>query len=331
MKRIVLVGLVAICSLASIAQISTVSNNKPLGYINPAIQNYDVNKGVISASYLLSPFTLEASQSAFLAIGEFKINDKFRVGLHTSQYENRLSKNTSFMAYASYKLELEKGNYLVFGADIGGYTDEAKLGEFNKVFTPNKFYYPDSALVGQSSGVDLGFAMGYSYSGFSAGIAFSKMNRPAVQPFPEEVFEIAYTSTTPGDTTFFFQRKDTTIILDEAKFGIETNVNVVYEWQVAKKVSLMHSLHLGNVNLGGFEYAGFQNIATINKKHSLGAGVFYNGTLGYIATAGFGFSENLKLEATSFFIEDSNFNETTRVYESNGLKPTIELNLRFQF
>jgi len=325
MKRIVIVGLMAIYSLVSFAQISTVSNNKPLGYLNPAIQNYDLNKGVVSASYILSPFTKEATPDAFLALGELKLSDKFRVGMLASQYENRLSKNTNFKAYASYKLELEKGNYLVFGFEVGQYTDEAKLAEFNKVFVPNKFYYADSSLVGKSTGIELGFAMGYQYNGFSAGIAFSKLNNPAVHPFPLEFFEVIYTPDT------MVVRKDTTVIIEESSFGLETNINVVYEWQVSQKVSLMHSLHIGNLGLGGFDYIGFQNIANISKKHSLGAGVFYNGNLGYMATAGFGFSENLKLEATSFFVEDSNFNETSRVYESNGLKPTIEVNLKYQF
>ncbi|MFT4597830.1 MAG: hypothetical protein ACJAR8_000097 [Bacteroidia bacterium] len=319
MKRIVIVGLMAICSLGSFAQISTISNNKPLGYINPAIQNYDLNKGIISASYILSPFTKEATPDAFLALGEFKISEKFRVGVLASQYENRLSKNTNFKAYASYKLELEKGNYLVFGFDVGQYTDEAKLAEFNKVFVPNKFYYADSSLVGRSTGIELGFAMGYQYNGFSAGIAFSKLNRPAVHPFPLEVFDT------------MLVRKDTAVILEESSFGIETNINIVYEWPVSQKVSLTHSLHIGNLGLGGFDYIGFQNIANINKKHSLGAGVFFNGSIGYMATAGFGFSENIKVEATSFFVEDSNFNETSRLYESNGLKPTIEVNLKYQF
>jgi len=190
MKRIVIVGLMATCSLVSLAQISTVSNNKPLGYLNPAIQNYDLNKGVVSASYLLSPFTKEATPDGFLALGEFKLNNKFRVGLLASQYENRLSKNTSFKAYASYKLELEKGNYLVFGFNVGQYTDEVNLTEFNKVFARNKFYYADSSLMGKSTGIDLGFAMGYEYNGFSAGIAFSKLNKPAVHPFPLEIFGV---------------------------------------------------------------------------------------------------------------------------------------------
>ena len=324
MKRIVIVGFMAIYSLVSFAQISTISNNKPLGYINPAVQNYDLNKGIISTSYILSPFTKEATSDAFLALGEFKISEKFRVGILASQYENRLSKNTNFKAYASYKLELEKGNYLVFGLEAGQYTDEAKLAEFNKVFVPNKFYYADSSLVGKSTAIELGFAMGYQYNGFSAGIAFSKLNRPAVHPFPLEFFEV----DTPANKLV---RKDTIVILEESSFGVETNVNVVYEWPISQKVSLTHSLHIGNLGLGGFDYIGFQNIANINKKHSLGAGVFFNGSLGYMATAGFGFSENIKVEATSFFVEDSNFNETSRLYESNGLKPTIEVNLKYQF
>jgi len=126
-------------------------------------------------------------------------------------------------------------------------------------------------------------------------------------------------------------RKDTSVILKEGTFGLETNINIVYEWQVSKKVSLMHSLHIGNLDFAGLDYIGFQNIANINKKHSLGAGVFFNGSVGYMATAGFGFSKNLKGEATSFFVDDSNFNETTLKYESNGLKPAIEVNLKYQF
>lgn len=333
MNKIILAVFVLLSSTV-FAQISTVSNNKPLGFLNPALQNYELNKGVISASYVLNPLVKEEVPGAFLAIGEFKITEAFRLGFNASQFENRLSKSSNYSAYASYRLELEKGNYLLFGADLGTYTDVTKLAEFNKVFSPNKFYYgSDSSILGKTTGLDLGFGVAYSYSGFTAGIGFSKINTPEVYPFPLDIYELKITPAVPPSTSpdTSVVLKDTTVGLEKGTFGLESNVNLIYEWNPSEKVKLTHTVHFGNIDLAGFDYAGFQNIAEINERHTLGAGVFYNGYLGYILTAGYGITKDIKIGATAFFQEDLNYNTTTRVYDNDGYKPAIEANLRFEF
>jgi hypothetical protein len=331
MKKVALGIALFLCAAAQ-AQISTVSNDKPLAFLNPALQNSTMDKGIVSLSYIVNPLVKEATPGAFLAIGEFKVSDAFRIGFNASQVENRLSKSSSYMGYLSYRLELEKENYLIFGADIGSYTDVAKLGEFNKVWAPNKFVYaPDSSLSGKKTGLDYGIGVSYSYNGFTAGLAFSKLNKPAVYPFPLRYYEKYYFTVGGGGVDSGYKLQDTTIALSEGTFGVESNVNLMYQWNASAKVKVTHSAHFGNIDLGGFDYAGLQNIVEINKKHSIGLGAFYNGDYGFIASAGVGFSEKIKLSATAFFQKDLNYDVATKKYVDDGFKPAIEANLRFQF
>ncbi len=325
MKKLALAVCVALLSTSSFAQVSTVSNNKPMGFLNPALQNYEMDNGVFSFSSVVSPLIDESQPASLLGIAEFKVNNDFRVGIHASNYENRLSKSASAMLYASYRLELEKGNYLILGADFGGYSDLVKAAEFNKVLIPNNFIFDnDSALEAESTGVDFGFGIAYSYSGFTFGMGFSKLNKPAVYPFPLAYYEL-------GPDTVTYILKDTTMLIEEGTFGLETNVNLIYEWQANKKLKLIHSLHLGNIDFAGFDYLGFQNIAEINKRHSIGVGAFHNGSTGFILSGGFGFSEKLKIEATAFISEDDNYDIIAKEYKSSGYKPAFEANLRYQF
>jgi len=327
MKKIVFTLIVAFVSSISFAQISTLSNNKPLAFLNPALQNYEIEKGVVSASYNLSPFTLEETPSSFLAIGELEVKDGFRMGIHASQFENRLGKSTSVMAYGSLRLELEKGNYLIIGADIGGYSEVSKAAEYNKVLAPNKFFYSaDSALTGRSTGLDLGLGFSYQYSGFTFGLGFNKLTKPPVFAFPEVQFEAVLV-----DSTLTAVKKDTTIFLEEQNFGLESNLNLIYEWNASQKVRIIHYLHFGNIDLAGFDFASFQTIGEISKKHSLGGGAFFNGTLGFMATGAFGFTEDIKLGSSIFFINDLNYDVLQEEYVSNGYKPLIEVNLRYEF
>ena len=329
MKRsIILTCFVLAMALSASAQLSIIGNNKPLSFLNPALQNYEMDKGVISASYVINPFTVDDNPANYLAIGEFKINENFRAGLHTNKVENRLNASTSTKAYLSYRLEMEAGSYIVLGVDGGIYSDQLKTPEFNKVLAPNKFVYADTV----AKGFDVGFGIAYMYNGLNVGIGFSKLNSPPVIEFPEGIYEWQY-ATVGGQVDSMVGLKDTTVVNTENKsvFGLQSNINIIYEWDINEKLSLMHSLQLGNVDLTGMDYIGFQNIVKINNRHSLGAGVFYNGYTGFIGTAGYGISEKLKLEVTSFFIQDLNFNTTTRLYESDGFKPTLEFNLRFQF
>ena len=112
MKNIV-TALLLLSRLSLSAQLSVISNNKPLSFLNPALQNYSMEKGVVSASVIASPFVQEQPELNYLALAEFKVNDDFRVGIHGSKAANRLNSNTTFKAYGSYRLELEKENYLI--------------------------------------------------------------------------------------------------------------------------------------------------------------------------------------------------------------------------
>jgi hypothetical protein len=324
MKKIILVAFMAISAMHTKAQTNILSNNKPLGHLNPAIQNYDTDKGVVSISGVMSPRVKEEVPLAYLAIGEYKVNENFRIGLHSSRTENRLRSVSSTMLYGSYRLELEKGNYLSLGMDIGRYAYAIKSAEFNKVLRPNKFTFgTDSSSVGEAVGLDFGLGFAYAYNGFFGGLDISKMNTPSAYPFPASEY------TSPRDS--MIQLKDTMINYSKGDFRPELGINLMYTWSAGKNVSITHSVHAANINAAGVSYIGLQNFAEFNKRHSLGLGIFNNGVTGFIASAGFGFTENIKLEVTSFIVDDFNFNEQSRAYESNGYKPSIEANIRFEF
>ena len=91
MKKIITLCFFALLSSTSYAQLSTLSNNKPLGFLNPALQNYEMERGVVSASALVNPLAKESDPVNFLVLAEYKVNDKFRVGIHGSKVENRLN------------------------------------------------------------------------------------------------------------------------------------------------------------------------------------------------------------------------------------------------
>ena len=328
MKRIIIIALVAVSCTSAFAQISTLSNNKPLAYLNPAFQNYETEKGVVSISGLANPFVLEEVPLAYLAIGEYKVNEDFRVGIHSSSIENRLSTSASTMLYGSYRLQLDKGNYLSIGLDVGRYAYSVKAAEFNKVLGPNKFSFGDGMdSIGESSGLDFGLGFAYAYNGFFGGVDISKVNSPAAYPFPIGFYEKAFRSPTDS----FAQLIDTSINIDESQFAVEFGINLLYNWNFSKNVSVTHSVHAANIGAAGADYLALQNWLEFNKRHTIGLGVFNNGSTGFIASAGYGFSEKIKLEVTSFFIDDLNFNEQTNLYESNGYKPSLEFNLRYQF
>lgn len=321
MKKIVSIALLAIVFSSAKAQISTLGNNKPLAYLNPALQNYETNTGVISLSGLASPLAKEDVPLAYLAIGEYKVNEDFRVGIHTSSVENRLSAITSSMAYASYRLALEKGNYLVIGLDIGTYTHTLKNNEFNKVLAPNKFTFgSDSSSIGKSTGIDFGLGFTYAYNGFIGGIDFSKMNTPETYLFPGSFV----------DASGHF--KDTLVNYREANnFTIEVGLNLIYNWNFSKKVSVTHSAHVSNVGRSGAGYIALQNFVEFSKKHSLGLGIFRRETTGFIASAGVGLSEKIKFEVTTFVEQDLIFDPKISAYKNVGYTPSFEANLRVQF
>ncbi len=272
MKNLIIVILLTFISVNALAQINVVSMNKPLGFLNPALQNYEMEKGVISVSGLINPFVQDENSMNYLAVAEFKLNDDFRLGVNGTKVENRLSSYSAYKFYASYRLEMDAGNYLIIGGDVGTYSDLVKTNEFNKVLSPNKFVLQDSI----ASGIDLGLGIAYSYSGFTLGMGFSKLNKPEVIDFPRGIWE--------EDSNGNFNLQDTTVVSTEVsgKYGLQSNINILYEWEANENLKLSHSLQFGNPDFGGVDYVGFQNIAEINQRHSLGLGVFHNGNTGYV-------------------------------------------------
>lgn len=326
MKNIILIIAVAMGYLPVQAQLSTLSNSKPLGFLNPALQNYEIENGVASFSVALNPFVKEEMPPAYLGAVEFKANDDWRIGVNFSQEENRLIKKGSAMIYSSYRLELDQGSYLILGADIGAFSQDAKVAEYNKVLAPNKFSFnPDSSLIGSSTGLDLGFGVAYSHSGFTMGIGFNKLNTPQVYSAPSYIL-----MPDPLDSKRFVY-KDTSVLLDRVDFGWQSNINIMYEWQAGENLTVLHSAHITNLTVSGVDYLGLQNIAEVNERHSLGIGVFYNGEVGFNATAGLGITEDLKIQASAFFINDLNYNPASSLYESEGYKPLLEFNVRYEF
>ncbi len=330
MKKIIVFLLLAISTASAVAQISTVSVNKPLAYFNPALQNYETEHGVISASYVVNPFRQEVPDANFLVAGEYLFNENFRAGFHGSKVDSRLNLYNEYKAYMSYRFELEKGNYLILGIDAGSFNDVVKTGEFNKVLSPNVFTYDDSL----SKGADLGLGFAYNYNGFTFGLGMSKLNGPDVFEFPEPFFEQVYEynqdSSAIIDSSFQLAN-DTFNITTKRKFDIETNINMMYEWEPNDKLKMIHSMQFGNISLESLEFFSFQNMAIINDRHSLGLGVFHNGTTGFNASAGYGITPNIKLEASAFFAQDLNWDATVNDYISNGYKPALEFNARFEF
>lgn len=324
MKKSVFAILISLITTTLFGQTSVISNNKPLAFFNPAIQNSEIDKFIVSGSYITNPYVQEVTPNNYQVIAEFKVNDKFRLGVHGSKIENRLNLNESYKAYASYKLEMDKGNYLLVGVDFGAYTDLIKTGEFNKAFSPNKFVYSDTV----AKGLDIGLGFAYKYNGLTAGLSFNKLNGPSIVPFPEP--QLVWVRQGRDSSLAFM---DTTVMdkPEKVKYGLGSNVNILYEWKAGEKVQIIHSLHFGNIDLTGVDYTGFQNFVVINKQHSVGLGVYNNGSTGYIASLGIGVTNNIKLEGTAFFYDDFNWDATRQVYVSDGLKPAIEINARFQF
>ena len=324
MKKTVLLLFVSLVSGLAWSQTSLISNNKPLAFFNPALQNTEMDKFVISGSYLTSPLIQDEQPDNYQAIAEFRVGEKLRLGMHGSKIENRLNRSETYKAYASYKLEMDKGNYLLVGLEAGFYSDMIKTGEFTKVYSPNNFMYSDTV----ASGLDIGIGFAYNYNGLTAGLSFNKLNGPQIVPFPEPVLGWVKSG---NDSTF--QLLDTNVVdkPEKVKYGLGSNLNIMYEWNAGENIKVIHSLHFGNIDLTGADYTGFQNFVEINKRHSIGVGVFTNGYTGFMGSLGVGITKNFKIEGTAFFSEDLNWDATLEEYVSDGLKPAFEINARVQF
>lgn len=320
---------IGLVSLNAVAQVSTVSVNKPLGFLNPALQNLNYDRATLSASYVVSPYLQDVPEPNYLFLGEVKLGDNLRLGAMGSKVDNRLNKTTSQKLYASYSIELEEDNYFILGLEAGMFNDQIKTSEFNKVYNPNRFTYPDSII----NAFDIGVGFAYKYSGFTMGVGMSKLNGPPVNLFPIPIYEkvIEYgQDSIMNDTSY--QLKDTSAtVRNLGRFSVQANVNFLYEWDANDDLKLLHSLYFGNFNFSDVDFVSIQNIATYKERYTLGLGTFYNGYWGYNGTLGAEVLEGLNVEASAFFTRDRNWNEDTKVYESDGFKPTIEANLRYTF
>ena len=100
MKKVLLLFFVFLFANLAWSQTSLISNNKPLAFFNPALQNTEMDKFVFSGSYLINPLIKEKQPDNFQAIAEYKVNDKLRIGIHGSKIENRLNRSETYKAYA---------------------------------------------------------------------------------------------------------------------------------------------------------------------------------------------------------------------------------------
>lgn len=325
MKRVLVAVFGMYTSIISYGQINTLGNNKPLTFLNPALQVEDTENGILSMSYIPSPFVEDVQDAAYLVSAEYNLIKNLRFGANTHRFENRLSDHRHIGVYASYRLPLEEeGSYFILGLNGGYFNTTTKLQEFNKVYAPNKFIYDtDSSIEAETTGFDFGFGMAYIVNGLTVGLAINKLNRPERYAYPRSII-----SKGTGSNRVI---SDTTILLDKTNFGLENNLNIVYEWQANKSVSILHSVHLANFGFSGPEYIGLQNVAEFNKKHTLGLGVFHNGSIGYVVTAGFGISEKIRVEGSAFIVEDLNYDPQQEKYINSGVAPIIEGNIQFRF
>lgn len=327
MQKVLIFLLLGLSTWSASAQITNVSHNKPLAFFNPSLQNYtsDSSTGTASLSLIPSPFLEQKNPANYLALGELRVNPDFVIGVYSGKTENRLNVTGYTKLYLSYRFEMEKGTYLIFGADLGRYKDVLKPADFNQVYAPNKFVYADTV----STGMDVGFGVTYAYDGLQVGLGFSKLNKPAVYDFPVPIY---YNADTTHPDSLDIQLYDTTInSTGQGKFGIQNNLNAVYRWSLNQNVDFTHSLHLSNIDLAGIDYIGFQNFVHLNQRHSAGLGVFFNGYPGYFVSAGYGINSSILAEVSAFFTEDFNFDSATNKYVNSGFKPTLEFNVRYKF
>ena len=340
-KTVALSVFCAICALPAIAQTNVISNNKSLAFFNPAMQNYDMNKGLVSISYIPNLLSETSNYANYLALAEYKVNEMFRIGVHNSVVDSRLNKLNSTKFYTSYKFALEEGNYFIMGVEMGMIKDMTKLAEFNKVYAPTRTEFTDS--IAQS--FDLGFGAAYATDNFIIGVSVNRLNSPKIVPYPNQY----WTLRTSPDTAF--EKKDTLITLGESDFinsKFQSYINAIYSYDVNDKLEFSHSLSITNLDLDGVDFIGLQNFANFNDKFMIGLGIYDNGNTGFMASAGVSIGKNIKLEIASFIKEEFEFNpladnpdftvtddnikiDAKGAYESTGYVPSFEANLRIEF
>jgi hypothetical protein len=320
--------LLGLVSAEASAQSNLTSNNKSLAIFNPALHNYQYNKLTVSNSIFINPLSSSNNYTNFTSIVELNLKDILRFGVHASKAETRLNRYDSYKAYASYGFESETGNLFVLGAEFGYFSDQAKIAEFNKVWKPNHFTYTDSV----ATALDFGLGISFRSQGWTVGFGLNKLNRPDIIPFPKAIVELD--TLVEGRVIIV----DTSVVLGDdykIRYGIQSNVNILYEWDINEKLSLLHSLHVTNPDFAGVDFIGFQTILRSAELFSAGFGFMNNGSNIYMLTGGITFAGLVTLEGSAFFMHDLQFQSNGDIYlddedgyESQGLKPMFEINLR---
>ncbi|MFY0645041.1 MAG: type IX secretion system membrane protein PorP/SprF [Bacteroidia bacterium] len=337
--KIISLVLLVIAAPNSYAQSNLINNNKSMAFANPALQNMDFETGYVSTSLLLNPLSEESNFNSYLAIAEFKATEYWRIGFHGSTVENRLNKLDMYKLYTSYNFKMEEGSFLSLGLEVGSYKDQIKSDQFNRVYTPTHYEFTDSI----SNGIDIGLGFGYSNQGLELGLSLHKLNRPLGVPFPVQRWQFV-------DSTNRVVKKDTSITWGEEdflKYSIQATMLAIYKWEPSKNTKLIHSLHVVNPTANGVDYISFQNFLEFNKKFTIGLGIYENGSLGYMGSLSYQIGSSIRIEGTAFFHQDAAYNPNAEypvkktdkgyliiasgAYEDQGMIPSFEANLSFQF
>lgn len=329
------------CAISAGAQTNVISNNKSLAFLNPALQNYEFEKGMISISYLPNMLSEGSNYTNYVGVAEFKLNEAFRLGAHSSSINSRLNALNTHKVYSSYKFSLEEGNNLIMGLDLGMISDQTKTAEYNTVFYPTRTEFTDSI----SNSFTLGFGMAYATERLIIGLGIDRLNGPKIVPAPIQYWEFV---ENPDSTIV---RKDTTILLGENDFAssrLQSKFHIIYNYDVGEKMNIRHVLSASNIDFNGADFIGLQNFITFNENFVIGLGVYDNGHTSYMASLGCKLGSHIKIEVATFIKEEFEFDRnalnpsytdpTNRypidapgTYVSVGYIPSFEANLRLEF
>ena len=330
---LLLSGLLA--ALSTRAQSDLITHSKSLAFFNPALNNYDYDNLYLNTSYLTNPLSDESNFSSYLIHAEGRLGEAFVLGLHRSTVENRLNYQEMSKLYAGIDLELDEGNRFGFGLELGQFTDRTKAEEFNQVFAPTYHQFEDSSITQ----LDFGFGLSFESKGWTVGLSVNKVNGPKVVPFPAQFWELDTSRNVAV-------KKDTAVTITEDDFGVygvQSNVNVIYEWEVKEGLELLHSLHVANISATGISFISFQNFARFNEKLEVGLGIAYAEKPGYILSGAYRIGDKLDFSIATFIREEFTFNpdadypyqkingytiDAKGAYEASGIVPSFEASLR---
>lgn len=328
--------ILCLASVASFAQSNIISNNKPLAFFNPALQWDSLETAGISLTVVANPLSETSNYNNYTGLAEFNLSDGFHMGAHVSRVESRLMKRDVGKIFLSYNYEMEQGNFISFGINVGMISDQVKIAEFNKVLAPTIHQLTDSVMVQP----DLGLGVSYTNQNLTIGLGLSKINRPSFMYYPSQWWEVD-----PMDSLAIV-KKDTFIMLGDQNtyvVPLRQNINIAYKWSRGS-VSVKHYLHLSNISYDGYEFLGFQNFIGLGNGLNFGLGMYTNGrwsyhtSIGY-AEANFGveigafFKEEFEYDPDAPFIQRDNWPKvnSTGAYLSVGRIPSIEVSTHFSF